>query len=644
MKIAVSGASGLIGRALLEGLRADGHDVLHLVRRTPRTADEHRWDPQHRRIDPGLLADVDAVINLAGAPIRPRPWTRGYREQLVSSRLDATTTISEALAAAQAADPSRRRVLVNASGIGYYGDTGDAPIREDAPPGTDFLARLCVQWEAATAPAADAGVRVVMLRTGLVLANGNADARDRARTGVPALGLGGRAGSGRQYWPWISLRDEIGAIRHLLATDVSGPVNLNAPTPATNAEFTRELGAVLHRPTLLAVPSFAISAGLGEFGRASVIGGQKAVPAKLLDSGYSFSDTRLDERCGRSSRRSEAGASAESLTRLDAPARGAAHQDQPHPRGSSPLHGAQRRGVRAVDRHDVVARPPVDHVHRRPVAVHLGRRHLDDRGSEAPELLPRVAQGRQLLGVRRGGVAARRVDAGQPDRGPGAEGLRPAPVQLLHHRPPISHGRRRLLPIRRRRPRSGRWLRPRRRGRHRRAGLLSGVAPPSTANQPATTAPVTASPRSARRAAAGARPRVGGTTTGAGRGRRPAPGGSARCVDRVRRRRVPSGPGSRTGSGRQACRRSSAKAAAVPRSCGSSASPRRRTSISSGRASGASSARSGSSPSAATASVSPGVAAFHGAIPVSAWKAAAATPNTSDAGPGAPPRATVGST
>src|SRR4051812_42341888 len=134
VKIAVSGASGLIGRALLEGLRADGHDVLQLVRRTPRTADEHRWDPQHRRIGPALLADVEGVVNLAGAPIRPRPFTRGYRERLVTSRIDATATISEAMAAAQAQDPSRRRVLINASGIGYYGDTGDAPIREDAPP------------------------------------------------------------------------------------------------------------------------------------------------------------------------------------------------------------------------------------------------------------------------------------------------------------------------------------------------------------------------------------------------------------------------------------------------------------------------------------------------------------------------------
>ncbi|SDE93990.1 hypothetical protein SAMN05660485_02199 [Blastococcus fimeti] len=293
MKIAVAGASGLIGGALVPALRADGHEVRQLVRRTPRTVDEHRWDPQHRRIDPSVLRDVDAVINLAGAPIRPRPWTRGYRHELVNSRLDATATISQALAAAAADDPSRPRVLLNASGIGYYGDTGPKEIREDAPPGPDFLAQLCVRWEGATAAAADAGVRVVLLRTGLVLA---ADAMLIKVLGlVFRLGLGGRLGSGQQYWPWIGLDDEIGAMRHLLTADVSGPVNLAAPAPATNAEFTRVMGHVLSRPTPLPVPAFAVSAGLGEFGRSSVIGGQRAVPAKLLESGFAFADTDLEK-------------------------------------------------------------------------------------------------------------------------------------------------------------------------------------------------------------------------------------------------------------------------------------------------------------------------------------------------------------
>jgi uncharacterized protein (TIGR01777 family) len=291
VKIAVAGASGLIGGALVPALRADGHEVRQLVRRTPRTVEEHRWDPQHRRIDPALLRDIDAVINLAGAPIRPRPWTRGYRQELVNSRLEATATISQALAEAATADPSRPRVLLNASGIGYYGDTGPAEIREDAAPGADFLAQLCVRWEAATSAAGDAGVRVVLLRTGLVLAP---DAMLVKVLGlVFRLGLGGRLGSGRQYWPWIGLDDEIGAIRHLLVTDVSGPVNLSAPTPATNAEFTTTLGRIVHRPTVLAVPRFALSAVMGEFGRSSVLGGQNALPEKLTASGFRFVHTDL---------------------------------------------------------------------------------------------------------------------------------------------------------------------------------------------------------------------------------------------------------------------------------------------------------------------------------------------------------------
>jgi uncharacterized protein (TIGR01777 family) len=286
VKIAVTGASGLIGGALLAALRADGHEVLTLVRRTPRTADEHRWDPQHHRIDPVLLADVDAVVNLAGTPIRPRPFTSSYKEQLVTSRLDATTTISEAMAAAAAADPGRKRVLLSASAVGFYGDTGARTVTEQDPAGSDFLAQLCVQWEAATAAAEKAGIRVAHLRSGLVL--------DRSAMllqvmgPVFRLGLGGRMGDGRQYWPWISLADEVGAIGHLLTADVSGPVNLTGPEPVTNAEFTAELGRQVHRPTVLAVPSFAVKLALGEFGRSSVVGGQRALPIRLQESGYVF--------------------------------------------------------------------------------------------------------------------------------------------------------------------------------------------------------------------------------------------------------------------------------------------------------------------------------------------------------------------
>ncbi len=293
MKVAVTGASGLIGGALVEALRSDGQEVLKLVRRTPRTADEHRWDPQHRRIDPGLLADVDAVVNLAGQPIRPRPWTKAYKDRLLTSRLDSTITISEALAVAAAADPTRQRVLLSASAIGYYGDTGERLIDESAPPGSDFLAGLCARWEAATAPAEDAGVRVALLRSGLVIGRG---AMLMQVLGLLfKAGLGGRLGSGRQYWPWISLRDEVDAIRFLLTADVSGPVNLTAPAPVTNAEFTRELGRVVHRPTVLAVPGFAISAALGEFARSSILGGQRPSSEKLTGAGFTFTHTRLDE-------------------------------------------------------------------------------------------------------------------------------------------------------------------------------------------------------------------------------------------------------------------------------------------------------------------------------------------------------------
>jgi uncharacterized protein (TIGR01777 family) len=291
VRVAITGASGLIGGALIRALRADGHQVLQLVRRTPRTAEEHRWDPQHHRVDPAVLADVDAVVNLAGTPIRPRPFTDGYKERLLTSRLDATTTISQALADAATVDPGRTRVLLSASAVGFYGDTGSRTVTEQDPAGSDFLAQVCAQWEAATATAETAGIRVAHLRSGLVL--------DRSAMLVQVLGpifrlgLGGRMGSGRQYWPWISLADEIGAIRHLLTADVSGPVNLTGPEPATNADFVAEMGRQLHRPTVLPVPALALKLALGEFGRSSVVGGQRARPVRLQESGYEFTHPDL---------------------------------------------------------------------------------------------------------------------------------------------------------------------------------------------------------------------------------------------------------------------------------------------------------------------------------------------------------------
>jgi uncharacterized protein (TIGR01777 family) len=290
VKIAVTGSSGLIGSSLVPALQAAGHEVLRLVRRTPRAAEEHRWDPQHQRIDPELLRNVDAVVNLAGVGVGDRRWTAGRKAEILNSRVDATTTISKALAEVAALERNRERVLLSASAVGWYGDTGDRVVDETAGGGDDFLARVCAAWEAATAPAADAGVRVVALRTGLVLGPGGLLGR---LAPLFRLGLGGRLGSGNQYWPWISLADEIRAIEFLLTAPVTGPVNLAAPTPATNAEFTRTLAQVLHRPARLPVPGPALSLALGEFARIGVLAGQRAVPARLTEAGFGFTHTDL---------------------------------------------------------------------------------------------------------------------------------------------------------------------------------------------------------------------------------------------------------------------------------------------------------------------------------------------------------------
>jgi uncharacterized protein (TIGR01777 family) len=291
LKVAVTGSSGLIGSRLVPTLVEDGHEVIRLVRRTPRRADEHRWDPQHRRIDPALLTDVDAVVHLAGVGVADHRWTAAHKRQVLESRVDGTATVSQALADAAAADPTRDRVLLSGSAVGWYGDTGDRVVDESAPAGDDFLARVCVAWEAATAPAVEAGVRVATLRTGLVLGPGGLLAR---MLPLFRLGLGGRLGSGRQYLPWISLTDEVDAIRFLLTAPVSGPVNLSAPTPVTNAEFTAALGRVVHRPAVLPVPGLALWVVLGEFAQVGVLAGQRAVPGVLTDAGFQFTHRDLE--------------------------------------------------------------------------------------------------------------------------------------------------------------------------------------------------------------------------------------------------------------------------------------------------------------------------------------------------------------
>jgi uncharacterized protein (TIGR01777 family) len=281
VKVAITGSSGLLGGALVPALERAGHSVVRLVRRPPR-AGEIGWDPARHELDPAALAGVDAVIHLAGAGIGDRRWTESYKRTLVDSRVAGTTTVSEAIAQA---DP-RPGVLLSASGVGWYGDTGDRAVDEDAPAGSDFLAELCRRWEEATAAADKAGVRVVRLRSGLVC--GPSGGLVRQLLPLFRLGLGGRLGSGRHYWSWISLADEIGAIQHLLDHDVAGPVNLTGPEPLTNAEFTKVLGRVLGRPTLAPVPGFALRLAVGELATAGILMSQRVLPQALDRSGYPF--------------------------------------------------------------------------------------------------------------------------------------------------------------------------------------------------------------------------------------------------------------------------------------------------------------------------------------------------------------------
>lgn len=307
MKIIATGASGFIGRRLLDKLRSNGHQVTQLVRNTAhggagqaagdqaagdRAAgdqaggDQAQWDPARSEFDVGLLDGADAVINLSGAGVGDKRWNSRYREVIRSSRVVPTRLLAEGCAAAGVP------VLLNASGIGYYGPRGDEPIDETAHAGTSFLAGVCVDWENAAAPARAAGVRVVHLRNGLVLGHEAGILPKLAL--VTKLFAGGRLGSGRQFYPWISATDEIDGIVHLLTADISGAVNLSGPKPVTNAEFTKELGQALHRPTPWVVPKFALQLAVGGFAD-EIIAGQNAVPRRLIESGFVFSHATLAE-------------------------------------------------------------------------------------------------------------------------------------------------------------------------------------------------------------------------------------------------------------------------------------------------------------------------------------------------------------
>ncbi|MFJ8145421.1 TIGR01777 family oxidoreductase [Streptomyces sp. NPDC096048] len=287
-RVAVAGASGLIGSALVRSLTADGHDVVRLVRHVPRKADEVRWDPEDGRVDAAGLDGCDAVVNLAGAGVGDRRWTDAYKTRIRSSRVHGTTALAEAVASLE----RRPRVFVNGSAIGFYGETGDRAVDESAPAGEGFLPSLCLEWEAAAAPAREAGVRTVFVRTGLVVARGGG-AWGRLFPLFRA-GLGGRLGDGSQYWSFVALHDEVAAIRHLLdRDDLSGPFNLTAPHPLTNREITAAMGRVLRRPAPFAVPAPVLRAALGEMA-GDVLGSARILPARLLDSGFRFAFPEID--------------------------------------------------------------------------------------------------------------------------------------------------------------------------------------------------------------------------------------------------------------------------------------------------------------------------------------------------------------
>ena len=281
MVVAIAGSSGLIGSALTTALRTADHRVIRIVRRRPSNADEVFWNPDTGEFDIGELAGVDVVVNLCGVNVGAKRWSGAFKQSLRDSRIGPTEVLAGAVA--EAGVP----LLINASAVGFYGDTRNRVVDESTPHGAGFLAQLCVDWEAATAAASDAGARVVLLRTGLVLSpSGGMLNRLRPLFG---LGLGARLGDGRQYFPWISLEDQVRAMLFAISHDeLAGPVNLTGPAPVTNGEFTSALGRVLRRPTPMIVPGFALRAVLGEFADEGLLGGQRAIPAALEAAGFVF--------------------------------------------------------------------------------------------------------------------------------------------------------------------------------------------------------------------------------------------------------------------------------------------------------------------------------------------------------------------
>jgi uncharacterized protein (TIGR01777 family) len=290
MRVAVAGSSGLIGSGLVPALQRDGHDVVRLVRRPVQARDEVRWDPVHGVLDLADLEGVEAFINLAGAGIGDKKWTPERRKVVLDSRVVPTRLLAEAAAKL---DP-KPKAFLGGSAVGWYGDSGPAERTEADPKGTGFLVDVVAAWEQAAEAAEQAGIRTVLLRTGIVQSTaGGALAKQL----LPfKMGLGGRIGSGQQYLPWISLADEVSAILFCLTEEeMSGPVNLTAPAPVTNAEFTKALGRALHRPTLVPIPVPALKVLFGDdMVREMLLGGTRAVPAKLEAAGFRWLHPTLD--------------------------------------------------------------------------------------------------------------------------------------------------------------------------------------------------------------------------------------------------------------------------------------------------------------------------------------------------------------
>jgi len=289
MDIAITGASGLIGTALSASLTSQGHRPIALVRRAAKAgADEIQWDPAGGTIDAASLEGIDAVVHLAGAGIGDKRWTDDRKKVIRDSRTEGTSVLATALAGLSA-KPS---VFVSGSGIGYYGSQGDSVLTEADPAGTGFLADVCVEWEAATAPASDAGIRTALARTSVVMSDQGGTLKKQLL--LFKLGLGGRFGPGTQWLSWISLTDEVRALEFMITNDIAGPVNLCAPNPVTNLEFTKALGSVLKRPTLVPVPLFGPKLLFGsELVEQLILASQKGMPSVLTNAGFTFEDPEL---------------------------------------------------------------------------------------------------------------------------------------------------------------------------------------------------------------------------------------------------------------------------------------------------------------------------------------------------------------